>query len=75
MSPPTGGLVKPPPRHCTGCGARIWSLTTVRIPEGKNAARWRDLCNQCADPDDRDPWELFTTGRHAGCAANRRSSP
>ena len=51
------------PRHCTGCGARIWSLTTVTRRAETNPGRIADQCNDCADPDDRDPWELFTTGR------------
>ncbi len=57
-------VVKPPPRHCTACGARIWSLSSVGVHDGYSAARWRDRCNDCTpDPADRDRWELFTTGR------------
>lgn len=50
------------PRHCTRCGARIWSLTRVTVHTEYNPARMQDLCNDCADPDDRDPWEICTTG-------------
>ena len=60
----TRSATKPPPRHCTTCGARIWSLSTVVVHNGYSSARWRDRCNECTtDPADRDRWELFTTGR------------
>lgn len=39
--------VKPPPRHCTNCGIRIWSLTGVRIKNTYAADDWKDLCVDC----------------------------
>lgn len=51
----------PPRRHCTGCGARIWSLTRVRSNTAAHVEHWRDLCNYC-DPAHPDRGELFTTG-------------
>jgi hypothetical protein len=54
---------QPPPRHCTGCGGRIWSLTKVTIHDNYNAARYKDLCNDCnPDPDTHDRWEIAVTG-------------
>ncbi|BCJ26190.1 hypothetical protein [Actinocatenispora sera] len=39
----------PPPRHCTTCGARMWSLSSIGIRSGYNAGRWIDECADCAD--------------------------
>jgi hypothetical protein len=39
----------PPPRHCTTCGVRIWSLTRVSIRTGYDARDWQDECADCAD--------------------------
>lgn len=56
-------LVDVPRRHCTSCGGRIWSLTTMRVPARTDAGSWDDRCNDCTDdPTRRDRWELFTTG-------------
>ena len=38
---------RPPPRHCTDCGVRIWSFRSTRIKTSYNAAEWKDLCADC----------------------------
>jgi hypothetical protein len=38
-------------------------LTRVTVHDEYNAARYKDLCNDCnPDPDTHDRWELAVTG-------------
>jgi hypothetical protein len=51
------------PRHCTGCGGRIISLTRQSMHANSNPARLRDLCNDCEpDADRHDRWQIATIG-------------